>query len=401
MQAPQTPPPLPYMPRTSFGMKVLYLAMQGGVLMVAAFIIWLFAYSRQDHSESVARQISSEWAGEARISGPEICIVSDTATVRVLPQELDCRAVVDSRTLHRNIYEAEVYDARITVSASFRRRDIRPIADSTVIELRLDTRAISEIPDLVIGCDTMKWQYDGSCFFAPVYLADMPEIIHFSTAFNMRGSQGLHFKALAQRSHIAIEGEAGNPSFTGMVLPEHRNIDGRAFDASWQINCIHPADSLDERAHNGYVGTRFLVGVDHYRKVERVLKYAFFIILLTYICILFTEIYRRRELSLVNYFLIGAALIIFYTLLLSFTEHMPFGTAYLLAAIMTDLLIAVYVWRMFRSAATGALIGAVLAVLYTVVFVMLVLSTYALLVGSLILFASLAAVMAATLRLPS
>ena len=123
------------------------------------------------------------------------------------------------------------------------------------------------------------------------------------------------------------------------------------------------------------------------------------IILLTYISVLFTEIVMKRNIPLVNYFLIGAALIIFYTLLLSFSEHMSFGIAYVIASIMTIALIAGYMWKMLSSRKTGIVIGTILSVLYISCYILLSLSTYALLLGSLILFIALAAMMYGSLQI--
>ena len=106
-----------------------------------------------------------------------------------------------------------------------------------------------------------------------------------------------------------------------------------------------------------------------------------------------------RNIPLLNYFLIGAALIIFYSLLLSFSEHVSFGIAYLIAAAMTVVLITGYMWRMLGSAKVAVMIGLILTGMYVVCYILLTLSTYALLLGSLMLFAALAAVMYASLKL--
>lgn len=139
--------------------------------------------------------------------------------------------------------------------------------------------------------------------------------------------------------------------------------------------------------------------MDRYQKVARALKYAFIIILLTYLSVLFTEMITQRNIPLLNYFLIGAALIIFYSLLLSMSEHVSFGIAYLIAAAMTVLLITGYMWKMLGSRKVAIIIGLILTGMYGSCYIMLTLSTYALLLGSLLLFAALAAVMYGSLKL--
>ena len=100
-----------------------------------------------------------------------------------------------------------------------------------------------------------------------------------------------------------------------------------------------------------------------------------------------------------NYFLIGAALILFYCLLLALSEHISFGWAYLVAMAMTVGLITIYMWRMLRSRKVGLVMGSILTVIYTSCYIMLCVSSYALLMGSLLLFCALAGLMYGSLRI--
>ena len=224
----------------------------------------------------------------------------------------------------------------------------------------------------------------------------MPEIIDFSTDFDIHGSGALFIKQIGEESTITIDGEASNPSFKGRSLPNERRLRRNSFSARWEgegvpVGVVH-TDELQ------FVGTNFLIGVDRYQKVSRSLKYAFLIILLTYISVLFTEIAMKRNIPLLNYFLIGAALILFYSLLLSFVEHLSFGISYLIASVMTVALISGYMWKMLSSRKVGLVMGAILTGLYVSCYILLSLSTYALLLGSLILFIALGAMMYGSLQ---
>ena len=123
------------------------------------------------------------------------------------------------------------------------------------------------------------------------------------------------------------------------------------------------------------------------------------VILLTFISILFAEVMLRHPINLLSYLLVGLALILFYSLLLSMSEHMSFGLSYLIAAVMTIGLVTLYMRGVLGSAKVAAGICALLLVIYGFIFVLLSLETYALLTGSIGLFIALAAVMYATLKL--
>ena len=94
-----------------------------------------------------------------------------------------------------------------------------------------------------------------------------------------------------------------------------------------------------------------------------------------------------------QYLMIGLALVMFYTLLVSISEHSNFLKAYLIAGISVVLLITLYSKSILRNFKFSALIGLSLTALYSFIYVIIQLENYALLVGSIGLFVILATVM--------
>jgi inner membrane protein len=129
---------------------------------------------------------------------------------------------------------------------------------------------------------------------------------------------------------------------------------------------------------------------------ERAVKYGELFIVLTFVGIALFEVLRRMRVHPVQYLLIGAALAVFFLLLLSLSEHVPFAAAYALAATACAALVAVYAksvlggWRGALPLTLGC------AALYAVLYVVLQSEQHALLAGSMLLFAILCAVMLAT-----
>lgn len=390
----QLQPPTPHK-KKSLGVKILLLGLQCGLLMIGALSIWIMSYSRDERNKDVAEQIVSEWGRSVYIQGPTVKEHLDSSTW-VRPLSFTCTANVETKSLHRNIYEAEVFNANIKLAGSFSKDSISILSDTIYLELGVDTKQIAKLSDLRIGGETVNWSKSDYFLFAKVDISDMPEIIDFSTGFDIHGSGALFIKQIGEESTITIDGEASNPSFKGRSLPNERRLRRNRFSARWEgegvpVGVVH-TDELQ------FVGTNFLIGVDRYQKVSRSLKYAFLIILLTYISVLFTEIAMKRNIPLLNYFLIGAALILFYSLLLSFAEHISFGISYLIASVMTVALISGYMWKMLSSRKVGLVMGAILTGLYVSCYILLSLSTYALLLGSLILFIALGAMMYGSLQ---
>ena len=91
--------------------------------------------------------------------------------------------------------------------------------------------------------------------------------------------------------------------------------------------------------------------------------------------------------------MIGLALIMFYTLLISITEHSSFRTAYIIAAIAVIVMIGLYSIAILKNRKFPMFIGASLTVLYGFIYIIIQLENYALMVGSIGLFMILGAIM--------
>lgn len=125
----------------------------------------------------------------------------------------------------------------------------------------------------------------------------------------------------------------------------------------------------------------------------RSVKYASLIIILTFVVSFFVEVMQKKHIHPFQYLLIGSALCLFYTLLIAISEHLGFTPAYLISALMTIILITLYLIGILKIRKTAFTIGGLLALLYTYIFVLIQMETYALLSGSLGLFVILAVIM--------
>lgn len=129
---------------------------------------------------------------------------------------------------------------------------------------------------------------------------------------------------------------------------------------------------------------------------ERATKYAFLFIGLTFAAFFLSEVLRRTSVHPIQYGLVGLSLAVFFLLLLSLSEHLGFARAYAIAAVASVLLDAYYVAHVLGALKHGAGLGIALGALYGMLYVILGSEDYALLIGSLLVFAVLAAVMVLT-----
>ena len=98
------------------------------------------------------------------------------------------------------------------------------------------------------------------------------------------------------------------------------------------------------------------------------------------------EITRKIRIHPFQYILIGAALIIYYTLLLSFSEYVGYNIAYIISSIATVLLIGMYATTFLPNRGLSLLFSSLLVIFYSFVFVIVLQQDYSLLLGSIGLF---------------
>ena len=139
--------------------------------------------------------------------------------------------------------------------------------------------------------------------------------------------------------------------------------------------------------------------VNPYVMSDRAIKYGLLFIVLTFVSVGLLELLSGRRVHPLQYLLVGLAMTLFFLLLLSLSEHLSFALSYALAAGAAIGLLTFYGTSMLGARARGLGFGAWVGLLYAALFVLLNLEKAALLVGAVLLFALLAAVMALTRRI--
>lgn len=224
----------------------------------------------------------------------------------------------------------------------------------------------------------------------------------FTINLYLNGSQGLFIVPIGKTTTAKVKSDWPTPSFGGDFLPANHNVTDEGFTANWKIIDLNRsfgqtvnaenATAINQMATSAF-GVKFIQSVDQYQQNERSAKYAILIILLTFVVVFFIEVLKKKAVNPFQYLLIGLALVLFYSLLLSLSEIWGFNLAYIVAAIMTTVLIVVHMSSILKNRNLGLFIGALLTFLYLFVFILIQMESYALLVGSIGLFCILAVIM--------
>ena len=227
----------------------------------------------------------------------------------------------------------------------------------------------------------------------------------FAITIKMKGSKQIRFIPVGQETDVNINSDWKTANFIGEYLPHNSDkITEEGFNAKWKILDINRPFSQHyfngiPNLNNYAFGVNFLIPVDEYQKSERSAKYGFLVIGLTFLIFFLIQSMSKINIHPFQYLMIGIALTMFYTLLISISEHSSYLKAYLIAGASVVTLITLYSKSILKNIKFPVFIGVSLTALYTFIFVIIQLENYALLVGSIGLFVILAAVMFASRKI--
>jgi len=360
------------------------------------------------HPKTDARYMEeSEVAGELRFL-PELFKLNGTVQT-----ELRARGIYQARLYHANNKIAGHFDlpAQWGIKENF--ADYRFGIPFLALGIS-DIRGIENALTLSVNDQSVKFQPGsrtsllGDGVHAPLPLAggDSVNRVEFAFELRLQGTGQLDITPVGRETQVTLTSDWPHPSFIGEYLPVEREITAQGFTARWQTSFF--STNLEEALQrcNGqerceeYGDRHFGVGlvdpVDQYLKSDRAIKYALMFIALTFAGFFLFEVLKRLAVHPVQYGLVGLAMAVFYLLLLSLSEHIGFALAYAVSASACVLLIGFYISAVLHSLLRGLGFGAGLAALYAMLYTLLSAEDYALLMGSILIFALLGAVMILT-----
>ncbi len=419
--------------KTNIFLKISIITFIGLVLLIPAAMIKNLILEREFTQKEAIREVSSKWGVEQTISGPYISvpytkyirefskkdtigkIVLVKEYIHFLPNALKINGQLFPERRNRGIYDIVVYNSHLNISGDFTNVKFTGL-DIPIKNIQFDKAIVSIGINDLRGIEKqviLNWNGDKILFNpgtvtneilesginAPVNIPDNDSSSYrFSVDLDIKGSQLLYFIPSGEVTDVKMHSTWTNPSFNGAFLPDSRNTDAKGFNANWNI--IH----LNRNFPQQWVGSKYnpassafgidlLLPVDNYQKSMRSIKYAVLFIVFTFIVFFFVEVLNKIFIHPVQYIMVGIALIVFYTLLLSISEHLRFNLAFFISAFATLLLVAAYVKAILKSRLLTLLIGGILLILYSFIFVIIQLQDYALLIGSIGIFIILALVM--------
>ncbi|WP_413504912.1 cell envelope integrity protein CreD [Serratia grimesii] len=393
---------------------------------------------RSGYRQSVVGQVSESTSRAQRILGPLIVIPysereekTDDKGQKVvqmirhhrylLPETLQVsgKPNVDVRKL--GIYQTQVYQGPLNFKVKFGQPDLADLQRNNVIIGQpfllvslSDSRGIKSISPLISEQSQTTFEpgtqvsvlHQG--VHAPLTLPTLQKMgLDAEFTLTLAGTSSLSLVPLGRSSELTLQSNWPHPNFLGNFLPDERKVTERGFSARWRstwfannINsAFHYDDEIIGEEKLPTFSTSLIEPVDHYQLTERAVKYAVLFIGLTFMAFFLFETLTGLRVHPIQYLLVGAALVLFYLILLAFSEHFGFGMAYLLASIACSGLIAFYLSAVLRGRLRGGIFAVSLLMLYGVLYLLLQSEDNALVLGAGLLFAILAGIMLLTRKL--
>ncbi len=419
-------PSLSFWQKNKLVFKSFFIAFLVLALLIPTFIITYLVNERRERKQEVTKEISNKWSAAQTVTGPFLIIPytefnstnsPERKFIYLLPEQLAITGNIEPEIRYRSIYKVPVFTAKpLLLKGKFLNNTLSASGVTPAFVKWNEAKLCIGITDLKgLKQQTVKWNEQALTMqpglpdnrvaqqgiSVPVLLDSsfQEKESSFSVELILQGSEKLYCTPLGSNSTVHFSSSWTNPAFDGKYLPDTERITAKGFEADWmvsQFNRDFPkvfTNNTTAAVSESSFGVILLSPFDAYAQTMRSLKYAILIIALTFFAYFFTEIFQRRPVHPLQYILIGMALVLFYTLLLSISEYIQFPLAYLTASAATVLLLSWYTQSIFKKTKMVLIFASLLSVLYLFIYVLIQMKDNALLFGSIGLFVLLAAAM--------
>lgn len=407
------------------------------LLLIPVGFIKMLVYDRQYVKNAATQSIIEPMGGELSIDGlllavpirfnnsqaitrdgkTEVVETTEMQEIIISPQFYSLKTEINPYSLKRGIFSVPVFNADVALNAKFK---VMPqyldesymMLDQAILILGISNKNISAFPSLKIDgkeLEQANTTAQASPFDRNIYFKIPREALEkgFEIEGNLavQGGEKVSFTPLAKDNLFEIKSSWKSPSFSGGWLPKERNITDAGFSASWSIAGLStnfaPAWNSSQKGGFSFerIETDFISPVNNYSLMLRCVTYALLFLAVPFLAIFVCEIYSRVRIHPVQYLLIGVADVLFYLLTLSFSEHISFWASYLVATIAVCLTVLLYAGAIFRGRKWGVFIALVQAISYCLLYGILQSENYALLLGSVMIFAVIALLMYLTRKI--
>lgn len=418
--------------------KIIMVGLLALFLLIPLSYVQSLIAERAERKKDVVEEITQSWGKDVHIYGPILRVpykhynkttllnpqtnkeeISSTETIEYayfFPEKLDFKTQINKdNSLKRGLYNVVVFSTDIQSKGSFSKPNFKKlqIDEANVLwnqatVLIKTTNLKSSKGDLNIKVNDSSLTFESKANTDKLYddlesdVFDLTDTKGISFEFKMKynGSNSVKFVPVGKSTTVSINSDWQNPSFEGVFSANtaSKSITKDGFHADWIVSQVNRPFSqeyieLVPQLNEYLFGVKLIETVDQYQQNERASKYGFLMIGLTFLIFFLIQTISKISIHIFQYGMIGLALVLFYTLLISITEHSSFSIAYGIATFAVIIMLFLYTLSILKSRKFSIFIALALSALYSFIYVIIQLENYALLVGSIGLFLILGIVM--------
>ena len=432
----------------TLGFKIIIIVVLGLLLLIPMTFINSVVKDRIRYQNEAISSIIEPVGDSANIQGVVIAIPylekfidSDTKEIGYtrkyifyMPNEYNVTGDVEVTSLSRGIFKAPIFNSKLNITGRFDKYNAEIynldenntiiLYDEAMIILGIGNKKnLMKLPNILINQNEELKYYEKNInidlnmfnnkFLYTISRDSILNGFDFNITMDIQGGNSLIITPLASENTFKISSKWKDPSFTGGFLPTKMEVNNNGFNAEWNIASFNTSftkywtsdensNRLNNIDNNQYYTSNqesnnvlisFLLLNDNYQKTSRSVKYAILFIFIPFFVLFLCEVLSKKRIHPVQYILIGIANAIFYLLLLAISEHINFNISYFLSALMVTALTSIYIGYIIKSPRYTISMAIVESLIYIFLFGILQLTDYALLMGTLGLFAVIALAM--------
>ena len=416
--------------KTNFGtnvnpilIKIVVASVLVLLMLIPVEMIKTMIQERQGNKNAEQTEMGWKWGGKQQVTGPILVVryvkvpgsQGDIGAAYFLPDEYSVDGTVKPEERTRGIQKILNYQADMKVKGTFSFPDVEKLGIKPSQDLWDESCFIFGIPNLQGIKNKIVFNMNGHPLeiLPSVFPNDLinsgltmkmnlnpenKEMLKYDFSLTLNGTEGLYFLPIGKQTSIHLTSTWKSVGYIGDFVATEKTDVKDGIDARWDIydynrNYTQMWIGENKNLEESALGMDLQLPINHYEKTLRAVKYAIMFIGLTFLVFFLVELLSKRRIHPIQYLLVSLALVLFYTLLLAFSEHIGFNWSYLISSTATITLITAYSHSIFRGKKHTVFMGIFLITLYIYLYVVLQQENMALLFGAVGLFVALAIVM--------
>lgn len=409
--------------KNSTTQKVIIVALLTLVMLIPVSMLKNMVKERQGNKNAEQTEMGWKWGGRQQLTGPILVIPytedpNRTGSIKyayILPDLFNVKGNIIPEKRTRGVQKVLNYQAIMNVDGEFpfpntEKLNIHPSqvvwedcfimlgipnlqGIKNKITFNINNKPSEIIPgvpanDIIDSGITAKIRLD----------PDNKNTLKYNFDLTLNGTEGIYFLPVGKQTSIHMQSTWHAVRYTGNFVATEKTEVKDGIDAKWDIfdynrNFTQMWTGENKKLQESVLGIDLELPIDHYQKTLRAVKYAIMFIVLTFLVFFMLELLGKKRIHPIQYLLVSSALVLFYSLLLSLSEHIGFDKSYVVSSLAVIALITAYSHSIFKNKKQTIFMGLFLLILYLFLYIVIQMEDMALLLGSIGLFIALATVM--------